>query len=203
MGDVMNKDNLINKLGVENFKRIIKAGLILVFVLLLGFFFAQSYAKYESSIKLSSNVDKAVYLLKDEKLAFNIDPSAIVPSNDPYIYRFTVSNYNGTTEGDMNIKYYVQLKTTTNLPITVKLYRNQEYSSSATNIAQGYELVQDEDGAWYKLYTQSPYYEFQYNVRTQDTYVLVVDYPEVYKSYLEYTGVPENIEVAIYSEQKS
>ena len=109
----------------------------------------------------------------------------------------------GTTEGDMNIKYYVQLKTTTNLPITVKLYRNQEYSSSATNIAQGYELVQDEDGAWYKLYTQSPYYEFQYNVRTQDTYVLVVDYPEVYKSYLEYTGVPENIEVAIYSEQKS
>ena len=83
------------------------------------------------------------------------------------------------------------------------IYRNQEYSSSATNIAQGYELVRDEDGAWYKLYTQSPYYEFQYNVRTLDTYVLVVDYPEVYKSYLEYTGVPENIEVAIYSEQKS
>ena len=201
MGDVMNKDNLINKLGVENFKRIIKAGLILVFVLLLGFFFAQSYAKYESSIKLSSNVDKAVYLLKDEKLTFNIDPSAIVPSNDPYIYRFTVSNYNGTTEGDMNIKYYVQLKTTTNLPITVKLYRNQEYSSSATNIAQGYELVRDEDGAWYRVYQVSDEFEFFYTSRSTDVFTLVINFPSVYSENPIYADYIENIEVTLESKQ--
>ena len=191
-----------NSVELKKKKRILKATLILVLVLLLGFFFAQSYAKYESSVKLSSNVDKAIYLLKDQKLTFNIDPNAIVPNDNPSTYTFTVSNFDGNNDGDINIRYYIQLKTTTNLPITVKLLRNESYSASATNIAQGYTLEQDEDGAWYKLYTPTPTYEFQYSTRRTDTYVLVVEYPEVYKTYLDYAGVPENIEVAIYSEQK-
>lgn len=198
----MKKENLIESLGVERTKKIFKATLVLVFFLLLGFFFAQSYAKYESSVKLSSNVDKAIYLLKDEKMTFNLDPDAIVPSDTDYTYTFTVSNFDGSQNGDINLKYYIQVKTTTNLPITVKLLRNQAYSPSGTNIIPGYELVQDEDGAWYKLYTASPIYEFQYNTRRTDSYVLVVEYPEINKSNLAYTGVPENIEVAIYSEQK-
>ena len=196
------KEKLINSLSTEKKKKMLKATLVLVLFLLLGFFFAQSYARYESSVALSSNVDRAIYLLKDGKMTFNIDPDAIVPSDTPYTYTFTVANHDGNIEGDMNLQYYIQLKTTTNLPITVKLLRNQQYSQNATNIAQGFDLVQDEDGAWYKLYTQTPTYEFQYNVKRQDTYVLVVEYPAVYKSHLNYAGVPENIEVAIYSEQK-
>ena len=198
----MENNKIIKLLGVTKVKRLAKISLALILVLLLGFFFAQSYARYESSVKLSSNIDRAVYLLKDGKMTFNIDPDAIVPRSTPYTYTFTVANHNGSIEGDMNLKYYVQLKTTTNLPITVKLYRNEQYSSSATNIAEGFDLVQDEDGAWYKLYTKSPEYQFQYNVQREDTYVLVVEYPEVYKSHLVYSGVPENIEVAIYSEQR-
>ena len=196
------KEKLINSLSTEKKKKMLKATLVLVLFLLLGFFFAQSYARYESSIKLSSNIDRAIYLLKDGKMTFNIDPNAIVPRDTPYTYTFTVSNHDGNIEGDMNLQYYIQLKTTTNLPITLKLLRNEQYSQNATNIAQGFDLVQDEDGAWYKLYTRTPNYEFQYNVQRQDTYVLVVEYPAVYKTYLNYTGVPENIEVAIYSEQK-
>lgn len=193
---------LIELIGEERVKNIMKVSLVLLLFLLLGTFFAQSYAKYETNAKLSANIDKAIYLLKDEKLTFNIDPEAIIPSDTAYQYTFTVSNYNDTENGDINLKYYIQLKTTTNLPITLKLVRNEQYTSSSTNIANGYTLVQDEDNAWYKLYTKSPTYEFQYNVRRKDTYILVVEYPLVYKTYLQYAGVPENIEVAIYSEQK-
>lgn len=198
----MNREREYDLADIKKKKRLLRATLLLVLVLLLGFFFAQSYAKYESSVKLSSNVDKAVYLLKDQKLTFNIDPNAIVPSDTPYTYTFTVSNFNGSTSGDVNLKYYIQVKTTTNLPITVQLLRNEAYSASATNIIQGFELKQDEDNAWYKLYNQTPNYEFQYNTNRTDTYVLVVNYPAIYKTYLEYAGVPENIEIAIYSEQK-
>ena len=198
----MKENKIIESLGIEKTKKILKVSLLLLFFIFLGFFFAQSYAKYESNAKLSANIDKAIYLLKDEKMTFNIDPDAIVPSDTPYIYKFSVSNYNGNIEGDLNIKYYIQLKTTTNLPISVKLLRNEEYSDSATNIAQVYELKQDEDGAWYKLYSKTPDYEFQYNVKKKDVYMLVVEYPEIYKTYTNYAGVPENIEVAIYSEQK-
>lgn len=189
-------------INIKKVKNVLKAVLVLLLFVLLGFFFAQSYAKYESSVKLSANIDKAIYLLKDQKLTFNIDPDAIVPSDTPYTYTFTVSNFNGSLDGDVNLKYYIQIRTTTNLPITVKLLRNQPYSSGATNIIQGHELVQDEDGAWYKLYTPTSNYEFQYGVRRTDTYVLVVEYPLIYKTHLNYSGVPENIEIGIYSEQK-
>ena len=195
-------NKLIGIIGEDRVKNVLKVTLVLLLFILLSTLFAQSYAKYETNAKLSANIDKAIYLLKDEKLTFNIDPDAIIPSDTPYQYTFTVSNYNDSENGDINLKYYIQLKTTTNLPITLKLVRNEQYSSSATNIANGYTLVNDEDGAWYKLYNQSPTYEFQYNVRRKDTYILVVEYPSIYKSYLQYAGVPENIEVAIYSEQK-
>lgn len=198
----MEKDKKDNSVKMQKTKKVLQASLLLVLFLLFGLFFAQSYAKYESNAKLSANIDKAIYLLSDEKMTFNIDPNAIIPSDTPYTYTFTVSNFKDNQDGDVNIKYYIQLKTTTNLPITVKLLRNQSYSASATNIAQGYTLEKDADGAWYKLYTKTPDYEFQYNSRRTDTYVLVVEYPSTYKSNLAYAGVPENIEVAIYSEQK-
>ena len=195
-------NKLIGILGEDRVKNVLKVTLVLLLFLLISTFFAQSYAKYETNAKLSANIDKAIYLLNDEKLTFNIDSDGIIPSDTEYQYTFTVSNYKDTEDGDINLQYYIQLKTTTNLPITLKLVRNEQYSGSATNIANGYTLVNDEDGAWYKLYNQSPTYEFQYNVRRTDTYILVVEYPLVYKTYLQYTGVPENIEVAIYSEQK-
>ena len=195
-------NKLIGLLGENRVKNVLKVTLVLLLFLLLGTFFAQSYAKYETQARLSANIDKAIYLLKDEKLTFNIDPDLIIPSDTDNEYSFTVSNYNGSDNGDINLRYYIQVKTTTNLPISIRLYRNESNSPSSTNIANGYTLVNDEDGAWYKLYNQSPTYEFQYNVRRQDTYLLVISYPEIYKTYLQYAGVPENIEVTIYSEQK-
>ena len=162
----------------------------------------QSYSLYETNVRLNANVDKAIYLLTDEKMTFNIDSNAIYPRDDPYVYRFSVANFKDQKEGDFDLEYYIRIRTTTNLPITLKLYRNEEYSSTATNLLTTSELIRDEDGAWYKNYNRTPVYDLLCENKTTDLYVLVVEYPKVYSTYTEYAGVPENIEIGIYSKQK-
>ena len=135
-------------------------------------------------------------------MTFSLDPNAIYPSDEEYTYTFSVSNFENNKQGDFNLEYYVLVRTTTNLPITVKLYRNEEYSSSATNLLTSYTLIQDDENTWYKQYNKTPTYDFYYQNNTTDIYTIVVEYPSTYSSYPEYAGVPENIEIGIYSKQK-
>ena len=165
-------------------------------------FVVQSYSLYETNIKLNANVDKAIYLLTDEKMTFNIDSYGISPRDDPYIYTFSVSNFKDDRRGDFDLEYYIRIRTTTNLPLTLKLYRNESYSATATNLLSTYELIIDTGGAWYKNYNRTSTYNLLCANTTTDTYTLVIEFPQVYKTYPEYAGVPENIEVGIYSKQK-
>ena len=190
------------KLKINTLKTIIKISLIVLLFFLLGAFVVQSYSLYETRASLNANVDKAIYLITDQKMTFNIDTNAIFPNDESYEYTFSVSNFKNDTEGEFDLEYYIRIKTTTNLPITVKLYRNEEYSSSATNIIPTYSLTQDDDNAWYKIYNNTPTYDLLCDYRITDYYVLVVDFPSSYSAYKEYAGVPENIEVGIYSKQK-
>lgn len=193
---------IIIKINRNILRITLKTILIVIFILLVGKFATQTYSLYESRVKLNANVDKAIYLLSDEKMNFNIDSSGIYPKDDPYIYTFTVSNFKGEKEGEFDLEYYINITTTTNLPITLKLYRNEQYSANATNLLTTNELLRDDDGAWYKRYNNTPTYDLDCDYRVTDTYTLVVDYPKVYSTHPEYEGVPENIEVGIYSKQK-
>ena len=193
---------IINKIGENRFKLLIKSSLIMILFALVGTFFVKSFSLYQSSKTLSANVDKAIYLLNPDSLRFNLFPDGIIPSDSSYTYSFSIQNYTDTKDGDINFKYHIEVTTTTNLPITLKLYRNQAYDNpSSTNLLSSFQLLQDEDNAWYKVYNPTAEYTMNYSVHTKDTYTIVVNYPEVNKSHLEYAGVPEYIEIGIYSEQ--
>ena len=66
-------------------------------------------------------------------MSFNIETDGIVPSSTPYTYRFSVSNFNQNNMSDVDINYSINIRTTTNLPITLELYRNQ-LPENGTNI---------------------------------------------------------------------
>ena len=52
----------------------------------------------------------------------------------------------------------------TNLPITLELYRNQlPTATGATNILGSPTLRQDADGAWYRVYSETTLYEMDFN----------------------------------------
>lgn len=183
--------------------RFIKFVLLVLFAIFLSFFlFKKAFASYQSYSKLNSNIDKALYVLEAGALSFNIDQEQIIPSDTPYIYKFTISNFNASKHSDVDLNYHLSLTTTTNLPLTYKLYRNQNHDDpSATNLLSVSESKQDEDGAWYNVFSPTEDYTFEYTEKKTDTYTLVIIFPKSYKSNTLYADNIDNIELKIESSQ--
>ena len=116
--------NKFNNIKYKNEKlKLIYFGFSLLFILFLsGFLFSVSFASYQSQISLRANIDKALYIFDREGLSFNLDSEKIVPSNDPYTYKFSIANYREDKESDFNINYSIKIKTTTNLPLDFKYF---------------------------------------------------------------------------------
>lgn len=176
--------------------------LLFLILFLAGYLFQVAYARYEVNTKLNSNIKKALYILGTDNLSFNLEPDGIVPSDNPYVYKFSVSNFNEKNDTDVDIYYNVSVKTTTNLPINIKLYRNENYDdNNSTNIFGGSRLVQDVDGAWYNLYKNNEKYEMYYKDKTTDVYTIVINFPKEYAKDTTYENYIESIEVDINSKQ--
>ena len=179
--------------------RLIGFGCALLFILFLsGFLFSISLASYQSQTRLRANIDKALYIFNREKMSFNIDSEKIVPSNDPYVYKFSISNYRDDKESDFNIVYNLKIKTTTNLPLDFKMYKNTDLNN---NILSSAEILRDSDGSYYKVYTVNENVLMEYKDKVIDVYTLSIDFPKRYAEDLTYSDAIEAIEVIIESSQ--
>lgn len=195
--------HIINKFNNIKYKeqklRLIGFGCTLLFVLFLsGFLFSISLASYQSQTRLRANIDKALYVLNREKMSFNIDSSKIIPSDTPYTYKFSVSNYTEDKESDFNIVYNLKIKTTTNLPLSLELYKNTDLNN---NILSSVEIKQDVDGSYYKVYSMSDEVLMEYKDKVIDVYTLSIDFPKSYAEDLTYADCIEAIEVILDSSQ--
>ena len=147
-------------------------------IILIVFLVTRAYGSYITTAKLRADIDKAIYIFEEEKLSFNIDENKIIPSNDPYTYVFSVQNYNTSQTSDVDLTYNINIRSTTNLPLEIKLYRN-DYSS----------LIDSDD------------YPMNYNSNTKDIFTLVINFPKAYSIDTTYADITENIEVIINSKQ--
>ena len=193
-------------LSIRYFKEKAKLILFLIGLIFILFFarylFGLAYSRYEVRAKINANIDKALYIFEDEKISFNLDPNEIIPRDDPYTYKFSVSNFNASKESDVDISYKVSIRTTTNLPIQLKLYRNELYDSeTSVNLLNGSSVVQDEDSAWYRVYNVADEFEFLYTSKSTDVFTLVINFPSVYSENPIYADYIENIEVTLESKQ--
>ena len=201
VNSIKNKFNNIKYFTYK--KRFLKMSLIFgACLLLIVYLITRAYGSYITTAKLRADIDKAIYVFEEETMSFNIDENKIIPSNDPYTYTFSVQNYNSTQTSDVDLTYNINIRSTTNLPLEIRLYRNESYSASgATNIIGSPTLRQDADGAWYKLYTESDDYALSYNTQTKDIFTLVIVFPKSYSLNTTYADITENIEVIINSKQ--
>lgn len=187
----------------EQKKRLLIVVLVMFLLIVLAVkLFQIAYASYESTAKLNANINKALYIIQEGDMEFNIDLNKIEPSNEPYIYKFSVSNFDGNKHSQVDLEYQLDLRTTTNLPLTYKLYRNENYDDpNATNLFENVQIVQDTDGAWYNLAEGKDKYEFLYTETKTDIYTLVINFPKEYKNKLDYADNIDNIEIIIKSNQ--
>lgn len=170
-------------------------------ILVIGIYsLIRSFAKYDSKTNLSLDIQTAMYVVEAGEMSFNIDLDKIVPSNDPYIYTFSISNFNEEKQSDVDLEYTLQLQTTTNLPLSYHLYYD-DYDPNGKDIISSRINAQDEDKAWYNILSVDDKKEFNYSLKETYIYYLVVDFPEVYKSDVTYSDAVENIEVIINSKQ--
>ena len=183
--------------------RFLLFALLLILVLFVSYFlFRISYARYELKSRLVANIDKALYIFDTDEVRFNLDPDGIIPSDTPYTYRFSVANFSESKLSDVDLDYGIRIRTTTNLPITIQMYRNElPTDPGAINILGGSRSVQDEDGAWYRIYEVPDRYDMLYTTETTDYYTLVITFPLVYASDTTYVNTIENIEVTLDSMQ--
>lgn len=182
----------------EERKRLIIVGMFLILLLFTSFgLLSFAYASYQSEVKLTANIDQALYIFGGERLSFNIDPSKIVPSSTPYAYRFSVSNFDANKQSDVNIEYLIEIKTTTNLPLQLSLFRND----APDNLLNTVSVETDADGSWYKIYKINDSFRMNYTDEVTDVYTFQVFFPPEYSQNTVYADQIENIEIILKSAQ--
>ena len=181
-------------------KRIIKL-LILVFVLiLLSKMISFTYSKYESRANTKPNIIVAFYVLNKDYQSMNLNLDELFPREEPYIYTFSISNTKGQKRCQTDLEYELSIKTTTNLPITYELYKNQNYNDdNATSIKKTDEIIQDEDGTYFRIITTETE-SFSFREDETNIYQLVVHFPQEYNT-INYQDIIEGIEITVNSKQ--
>ena len=183
-------------------KRFIIYSILVLILMFLSMYVLRVYGSYQSNAYLKADVVKAVLLLEEEKLDFSIDPDGLVPSDKPYVYYFSIANYNDSSKSNVDLEYSITMKTTTNIPLEYQLYRNEDYTlDTSTNLLKNYSEIQDEDGSWYKVFSLQDTYEFSYKTKNKDIYTLVVYFPKAYSKNLDYTNLIDHIEFTVDAKQ--
>ena len=118
------------------------------------------------------------------------------------VYAGNGNKVNVDSNGQVDLTYNISVRTTTNLPITVEMYRNEIYGEDGiTNMLGTAQLKQDVDGAWYRTYAPSGDFEMPLDEDITDIYTLVINFPKEYSEDVTYADNIENIEISINSQQ--
>lgn len=178
----------------------ITIGIIILFLLMLTVPFA--YSKLFSQTESDTQIETAFFILKEDYYEANINLGNLIPRDEPYTYKFRIANNDGTNRLETKMEYHLRIITTTNLPITYRLYIDEEYTQEgSTNIITNDTLIRDEgeDGAYFRtLETESKTFNFEQN--EENIYQLVVTFPKEYDSF-EYQDIIEGITIQIEAKQ--
>ena len=184
-----------------NRRRLIISGVLLILVIVLIVFLKLdifTYSIYEKQVTSNNDLNTAIYLLDDSYQTVTVRIPDVIPSNNQYLYTFSVSNFKDDLHCDTNLEYVVHIRTTTNLRIDYELY-NTLTVDGATSIISSNTIEQDRDGTYFRhILTDSK--TMLYSEDEIEYYTLLLNLPSDYKD-AKYSGVPEVIEINIESKQ--
>ena len=159
-----------------------------------------SNARYESTAVSNTELEVALYALEEDD-DYTISLNEMVPREEPYVYKFTVTNTDKNGKlSDVKLYYDLKIIATTNMHLNYKLYKNENYlSPSAKSIVNLDIVAPDEDGTFFRTLTTSRVYFGFEEVETNE-YTLLVYFPETFKN-SKYQDLIESIQINIDSQQ--
>lgn len=162
----------------------------------------RTYTRYESNVDINANANVAFFIIDQGTYESSISLDGLVPSADPIYYTFYVANYKDSKRTKVDMDYKIKFETTTNLPLTYEIIRNQTFEGVHQNIIDATSIRQDSNSVYYRVFTDNDTYHFTHNSNQIDQYVLKVVFPASYKDYPDlYQGVIELFSIIIDAEQ--
>ena len=129
----------------------------IILVIILIIFVPITFSRYQTISSSNALVDIAFYIISSSMQTENLVMKEIGPDDNSYVYTFSVSNFKDNQRLETKAKYNIVIKTTTNIPFTYKLYK--ENGTKLEDISQGEKIEQDEDGMYFRI-IETKEYEF-------------------------------------------
>ena len=185
-------------------KKLLKSNKLTLAIIILAIILALipiAYSRLHLVAESDSKVETALYILKADYYEKEIKLDELIPSDIPYVYTFKVSNNDGEDRLETKLEYILKIITTTNLPLSYKLYMNEDYNSAnSTNIITNDTIQKNsEDGAYFRILSTEKQI-FNYDKNEENIYHLIVNFPKEYDSF-EYQDIIEGITISIESKQ--
>ena len=152
-------------------------------------------ARYRSEADSEATVDLAYYVLDTGSISQDLKVDSILPSSGVYDYDFYVANYYNGARAETALTYTIQIKTTTNLPLTYSVHRknqNTELITSNTTSA-------DSHGTIFRYMTVTGG-SLGISSDQKDEYTLDIRFDSQYAT-AKYEGILEYIQITIDSQQ--
>lgn len=170
----------------------------ILFIILIFILLNRTFAKYKTEATSQAEIQAAFYLLNDEYQTAEVKLDSLEPRDDEYVYSFSVSNNKSNKRTETSLEYELKIVTTTNLPLSYKLYKNEDYKTG-TNIITSDTILPDEYGTLFRtICTEKEI--FTYSENKTNIYTLVVKFPKEYNK-TEYQDIIEAIVIEIESKQ--
>ena len=184
----------INKTKFLFFFKYIAIFLLVVFIINI---MEITYSKYSSSANGDAAANIAFFIVDVGTYENTISLNNLEPSNNDYIYKFTVNNFKNNKRTNVKLDYNFEFLTTTNLPLTYKIYKE-----GTNNIITSNEIIQDGDMYFNKLSTNEAG-SFSYEENQTEEYTLVVNFPITYNDKPdEYQGLIDSFMIKINATQR-
>lgn len=167
--------------------------IILILILL-----ERTFAKYKTEVTSQTEIQAAFYLLNDEYQSTNIKLDSLEPRDNEYVYTFSISNNKSNARTETSLEYELNIITTTNLPLSYKLYKNEDYKTG-TNIITSDDILPDEHGTYFRT-IKTEKEVFTHTKNETNIYTLVIKFPKQYNK-VEYQDIIELITIEINSNQ--
>lgn len=189
---------IISHINKKDFKVYLIFSIVFIVTIIVLGSLKLTQARYETVTRINASPVLAFFIVDVQSQTGQIRLEEMIPRNEPYLYTFNVSNFNGNKRANVDLTYSIEVITTTNMPLEFKIYKG----NNSVNVIDSDTFDMDSNGVYYRHLVINNVSTFSYNADATDVYTLSVEFPLQYKNNPnDYAGIIDLVDIKINAEQ--